>query len=85
MIARCPLRATEIRNRRRAQPCRLLRIHLSDGSSCEIAQPAPAYVAAGQLIIAPELSADEPPDRLVYCDPLHVTRIEAMSGTTGAI
>lgn len=34
-----------------------------------------------QLIIALKVSTEDLPDNVVFCDPVHVTRIEPINGT----
>jgi hypothetical protein len=65
----------------RRAPFRAIRIHLSDGSSYEVTHPENAVVTRTEVAIALESPGGDLPERMVYCDPLHVTRIEPIDGT----
>lgn len=82
------MRPTQVREHLRARPFQPIRIHVSDGSSYEIRHSEMAFVTASQVMIALEMSEEELPDRVVFCDPVHVTRIEPIDGvgkaTSGA-
>ena len=64
----------------RRQPFRPIRIYLSDGSSYEVAHPELALVTRREVVIALPRAEGELPERSVFCDPLHVTRIEPVDG-----
>jgi hypothetical protein len=51
---------------------------MSDGSSYEIRHPEFALVTQRQIAIGIPAGADDVPERAVYCDPLHITRIEVL-------
>lgn len=70
------MRVEEIRERLRAQPFRPLRVFLSDGSVHEIPHPELAWLTAQHLAIGRNIRPDGLPRNSIYCDPLHVTRIE---------
>lgn len=78
------MRAVQIRDHLKAQPFRPLRVHVSDGSYYDIAHPEMAYVTTMQVVMALSMSPEDLPDRVVFCDPLHVTRIEPLDGRRGA-
>ncbi len=40
-----------------------------------------AYVNATQVMIALRTAEDELPDQVVFCDPVHITRLEPLNGT----
>ncbi len=40
-----------------------------------------AYVTATQVMIALRMAEDELPDQVVFCDPVHITRLEPLNGT----
>jgi hypothetical protein len=75
------MRPVEIRSHLRRQPFRPIRIYISDGSSYDIRHPELALVTRTEVIIALDAGDDEIPERSVYCDPIHVTRIEPLDGT----
>jgi len=64
----------------RRQPFRPIRIYLSDGSSYEVAHPELALVTRREVVIGLPEAEGELPDRSVFCDPLHITRIEPIDG-----
>ncbi len=67
--------AKEILDLQRARPFVPLRIHVSDGQAYEIRHPELMLVTKTVVVIAlPD--GDDVPDRKVYCDPVHITRIE---------
>lgn len=61
----------------RREPFEPFFLYMSDGSSYEIRHPELALVTRRQVIIALPTREGKLPDRTVFCDPLHVTRIEA--------
>ena len=74
------MRPTQIRAHLRREPFRAVRIHISDGSHYDVYHPEMALVTATEIAIALETTAGELPQRMVYCDPLHITRIEPLNG-----
>lgn len=76
------MRPAQVRDHLKTQPFRPIRIHKSDGSSYEVRHPEMAYVTASQVMIALEMSEENLPDRVVFCDPIHITRIEPIDGVT---
>ena len=46
----------------------------------DVRHPEMAYVTASQVMIALEMSEGNLPDKIVFCDPLHITRIEPIDG-----
>ena len=74
------MRAEEIRAHLRLRPFCPIRFHLSDGSSYDVRHPELALVTSREVIIALGDGGDRVPPRSIYCDPLHVTRIEPISG-----
>ena len=74
------MRADEIRAHLRRQPFRPIRVHISDGSSYEVPHPEFAFVSRNEVVIGLDSGDDEIPERSVYCDPIHITRIEPIDG-----
>ncbi len=74
------MRPDEIRAHLRKQPFLPIRIYVSDGSSYEVRHPEMMFVTRAEVIIG--LGDDDMPERCVYCDPLHITRIEPLNGKT---
>ena len=75
------MRPAQVRDHLKVHPFRPIRIHISDGSSYDIRHPEMAYVTASQVMIALEMSEESLPDKVVFCDPVHITRIEPLDGT----
>jgi hypothetical protein len=65
----------------RRQPFRAFRVHVSDGSSCDVAHPEMIAVSRADVAIALEDDNGDVPARLMFCDPLHITRIEPLTDT----
>ena len=61
----------------RQEPFEPLRICLSDGSSYEVRHPEFAAITRRVVVIGVPSDA-ELPERTVYCDPLHITRIDIL-------
>ena len=74
------MRPTQIRDHLKRQPFRPIRVHISDGSSYDIRHPEMAIVTTSELIIALKMSTDDLPDKVIFCDPVHITRIEPLDG-----
>ncbi len=62
------------------EPFQPIRVCLSDGSSYEVTHPELALVTRTEVAIAIRPAAGKLPDHMVYCDPLHITRIEPLNG-----
>lgn len=73
--------AHEIKALLRQRPFQGLRIHISDGESYEVTHPEMVFVTMTLVLIAlPPLDKDIPAGGSVYCDPIHITRIEPLNG-----
>jgi hypothetical protein len=68
----------EFREHLRKKPFKPFRVFLSDGSSHDVPHPEMALVTQGEISIAVSGAADEDavPEKMVYCDPWHITRLE---------
>ncbi len=62
----------------RREPFEPLRICLSDGSSYEVRHPEMALITRREIAVAVPSDKSPLPERMVYCDPLHITRIEIL-------
>jgi hypothetical protein len=62
------------------QPFEPFRVCLSDGATYEVRQAEMMLVTRRQVIIALPRPGEEIARRVVYCDPLHITRIEPING-----
>ena len=70
------MNANEIRDLLRSQPFEPLRLHLSDGASYDVPHPEMVLVTRYKIHLALPPSEGEMPERTVYLDPLHITRVE---------
>ena len=66
----------ELINHLRNQPFQPLRLHLSDGSCYDVRHPELALVTLTQVAVAIPPPQGGVPERMVYCDPNHITRVE---------
>ncbi len=69
----------DIREHLRKEPFEPLRFHVSDGAFYDISHPELALVSQTEIAIAVADGDGDLPERLVYCDPRHITRIEPIS------
>lgn len=70
----------EIRRFIRANPFRPFRVHNSDGSHYDVHHRD--FIILSKLSVEIGVMAHDPediPDRLVSCDPLHITRIDPIA------
>jgi len=74
------MRAQEIQEHVRRRPFVAFRVFLSDGSSHDVRHPEFALVMQREVIIGLPNRGDEIPDRKVFIDPVHITRIEPING-----
>ena len=74
------MRAEEIRKHVRVQPFRPIRVYVSDGASYDVRHPEMMYVSRTEVIIGLDAENGDIPERSVYCDPVHITRIEPLDG-----
>ena len=69
----------------RREPFQPIQICMSDGTVYEVPHPEFALVTRTTVAIALRLTDGELPDHMVYCDPLHITRIlPAVNGSSPA-
>ena len=73
----------EIETQRRQRPFMPFRIHMSDGSYYDVRHPEMALITRRVISIAIYEGGDvSMPERAVFCDPVHVTRLEPLNGKT---
>ena len=73
--------AQEILALQRKRPFTGLRIYLSDGEMYDVTHPEMMAVTKTLVFIAlPPLTDGVPEGGSVYCDPVHITRIEPLNG-----
>jgi hypothetical protein len=73
-----------IQKRLLQDPFQPFRVYLSDGSTYEVRQAEMALVLEREVIIALPKPGQEIARRSVSCDPLHITRIEAIEAQSAA-
>ena len=73
------MRLSEILSHQRRTPFQPIRLHISDGSSYEVHHPEFMYITATTVVIGQLPEVDGVPASSVYCDPLHITRIEPLT------
>ena len=76
----------EIQKHLRNSPFEPFRVHMSDGFHYEIRHPEMALLTQRQLYIALYRGGktDGVPSKSVFCDPLHITRIEPIDTQSAA-
>jgi hypothetical protein len=74
------MRPDDIKAHQKRQPFRAIRIYVSDGSAYEVRHPEMMFVTRTEVIIGLDNGNGDLPERSVYCDPIHVTRIEPLDG-----
>ena len=71
------MHARELLDLQRTRPFPGLRIHVSDGASYDVMHPEMMTVTSRSVFIAlPPLEDGLPTGGSVYCDPVHITRVE---------
>lgn len=60
---------------------RPFRMHMSDGTSYDVRHPEMAIVTRFEVVVALEPDSEGLAERTMFCDPLHVTRIEPLSAS----
>ena len=79
------MRAEQIEFHRRAAPFQPFRVYLSDGSAYDVYDSQHMFVTHREVVIGLDPGPEHLPRRSVYCDPIHITRIEPLGAiTTGA-
>jgi hypothetical protein len=74
------MRAQELQGHVRKRPFVPFRVFLSDGSRHEVRHQEFILITQREVAIATPSRVDEIPERSVYIDPLHITRIEPING-----
>jgi hypothetical protein len=72
--------AKEILELQRRRPFPGLRVHVSDGTSYDVTHPEMMAVTKTLVFIALPPVSEGVPERSVYCDPIHITRVEPING-----
>jgi hypothetical protein len=66
----------------RREPFEPFRVFISDGKAYEVRHPEMILVSRREVVIAVPADEGELPEHTAFCDPLHITRIEAAGDTT---
>ncbi|MBI4580720.1 MAG: hypothetical protein HY718_13520 [Planctomycetes bacterium] len=74
------MRETTIKDHLRTKPFRPFRLHVSDGASYDIQDPDSIFVLTGRVILGSEPDEAGIPQKAIYIDPIHVTRITPING-----
>ena len=64
----------------RVRPFEPFRLHVSDGASYEVRDPDHVLVVRGRVILGLEPDEGGIPQKSIYIDPVHVTRITPING-----
>ncbi|HLF95316.1 MAG TPA: hypothetical protein VJB14_17750 [Planctomycetota bacterium] len=60
-----------------------IRLFLSDGSRHDVRHPEFIFVMQREIVIATASRGGDIPERAVFIDPIHITRIEPINGKKG--
>ncbi|MCG3137775.1 MAG: hypothetical protein HJJLKODD_01625 [Phycisphaerae bacterium] len=74
------MRAEIISNHWRKQTFKPFRMFLSEGATYDIRHPEIMIASRNEIVIGLPTSV-EVPERLAFCDPVHVVRIEPLNGS----
>ena len=74
------MRPDDIRAHLRREPFQPIRVYVSDGSKYDVRHPELMLVTRSEVIVALDPGDDEIPEHKVFCDPVHITRIEPVNG-----
>jgi len=75
------MRPNEIQKQLKAQPFVPMRMHISDGSHYDIRHPEMVIVSHMVISVAVYEGTDtNMPERVILCDPVHITRLEPING-----
>lgn len=69
-----------LREHLRREPFEPFRVFLSDGSAHEVRHPEMMLIMRREVVIALPKPGEEFARRAVFCDPLHITRVEPIDG-----
>lgn len=68
----------DIKNHLKIAPFQPFRVYISDGSTYDVSHPDFVLVSRTEVVIGVNPLDEDTPERLIYCDPLHITRIEPL-------
>lgn len=74
------MRETVLKEHLKTSPFKPFRLHVSDGASYDIQDPDSMFVLTGRVIVGLEPDEGGIPQKAIYIDPIHVTRIAHING-----
>jgi len=74
------MRPNDITAQIRKRPFQPVRVFISDGKSYDIRHPEMMMVGRTEVVIGLTSRGQKVFDRLAYCDPVHIVRIEPING-----
>ncbi len=74
------MREAVLKEHVRNRPFQPFRLHISDGASYAIEDPDSVFVLTGRIIIGTDPDEAGIPQKAIYIDPIHVTRITQING-----
>lgn len=74
------MRPNDIIAHLRKRPFHPVRVFISDGKSYDVRHPEMMMVGHTEVVIGVANGKSGPFERLAYCDPIHITRIEPLPG-----
>ncbi|MGD2109728.1 MAG: hypothetical protein PVI86_10080 [Phycisphaerae bacterium] len=72
------MRISEIENQLRQRPFIPFRLRMTDGNAFDVRHPEMLLVSRTILALALHQGRDGRPEDIVFCDPLHIIRIERL-------
>jgi len=75
------MRPNDIIAHTRKRPFQPVRVYISDGKTYDIRHPEMMMVGRTEVVIGLATRGKDLFERLAYCDPDHITRIEPINGT----
>ncbi len=76
------IRDAETRSAQSSRSAGIVATHWRASTQGDIRHPEMAYVTATQVMIAFEMSEENLPDKVVFSDPVHITRIEPLRASS---
>ncbi len=72
----------ELIRRVRSQPFEPFKLHLSDGSSYDVPHPDFITISRTMVFVAVNPGGDDVPEKVIWCDPIHIARLEPLKDTS---
>ena len=74
------MREAVVKEHLQSRPFRPFHLHVSDGASYDVRDPDSVFVMGGRIILGTEPDEAGIPQKAIYIDPIHVTRITQSNG-----